>query len=302
MEFNLKPLEVFVTVARLGSFTRAAQALYLTQSTVSAHIQALERALGGPLFQRTTRRQICLTWQGETALPIAREILDHCQALQSLSGPGGEGETLDLAASTVPAQYLLPQALPALRQRYPPVFFQVRQGDSSQVIQWMTENGAELGIVGAPAQRPGLLCVPFLTERLVIAAPNTPPYQRLEGNLTPQLLRTLPFLVREPGSGTRKQADQFLRSLELEPQALNLAAQLESTESILQGVKYGLGVSIVSQYAAREEAAAGRILLFHWDSPLLERQFYLLYRRSAALSPAAAMLLQELPSFYQNLG
>ena len=209
---------------------------------------------------------------------------------------------MSIAASTVPAQYLLPQALPALRQRYPQVFFQVRQGDSSQVIQWMTENGAELGIVGAPAQRPGLLCVPFLTEHLVIAAPNTPPYQRLEGKLTPQLLRTLPFLVREPGSGTRKQADQFLRSLGLEPQTLNLAAQLESTESILQGVKYGLGISIVSQYAAREEAVSGRVLLFHWDSPLLERQFYLLYRRSAALSPAAAMLLQELPSFYQNQG
>ena len=300
---QLKQLEIFVQVARLHSFSRAAEALYLTQPTVSAHMNALEEELGTRLVVRSTK-ELRLTPPGQVLERYAAEILGLCQLAEQevRTAAGAIAGTLSIAASTVPAQYLLPQALPALRQRYPQVFFQVRQGDSSQVIQWMTENGAELGIVGAPAQRPGLLCVPFLTERLVIAAPNTPPYQRLEGNLTPQLLRTLPFLVREPGSGTRKQADQFLRSLELEPQALNLAAQLESTESILQGVKYGLGVSIVSQYAAREEAAAGRILLFHWDSPLLERQFYLLYRRSAALSPAAAMLLQELPSFYQNQG
>lgn len=300
---QLKQLEIFVQVARLHSFSRAAEALYLTQPTVSAHMNALEEELGTRLVVRSTK-ELRLTPPGQVLERYAAEILGLCQRAEQevRTAAGAIAGTLSIAASTVPAQYLLPQALPALRQRYPQVFFQVRQGDSSQVIQWMTENGAELGIVGAPAQRPGLLCVPFLTERLVIAAPNTPPYQHLEGNLTPQLLRTLPFLVREPGSGTRKQADQFLRSLGLEPQALNLAAQLESTESILQGVKYGLGVSIVSQYAAREEAAAGRILLFHWDSPLLERQFYLLYRRSAALSPAAAMLLQELPSFYQNQG
>ena len=300
---QLKQLEIFVQVARLRSFSRAAEALYLTQPTVSAHMNALEEELGIRLVVRSTK-ELRLTPPGQVLERYAAEILGLCQRAEQevRTAAGAIAGTLSIAASTVPAQYLLPQALPALRQRYPQVFFQVRQGDSSQVIQWMTENGAELGIVGAPALRPGLLCVPFLTEHLVIAAPNTPPYQRLEGKLTPQLLRTLPFLVREPGSGTRKQADQFLRSLGLEPQTLNLAAQLESTESILQGVKYGLGISIVSQYAAREEAVSGRVLLFHWDSPLLERQFYLLYRRSAALSPAAAMLLQELPSFYQNQG
>lgn len=300
---QLKQLEIFVQVARLRSFSRAAEALYLTQPTVSAHMSALEEELGAQLVVRSTR-ELRLTPPGQVLEHYAAEILGLCQRAEQevRTAAAAIAGTLSIAASSVPAQYLLPQALPALRQRYPQVFFQVRQGDSSQVTQWMTENGAELGIVGAPAQRTGLLCVPFLTERLVIAAPNTPPYRRLEGKLTPELLRTLPFLVREPGSGTRKQADQFLRSLGLEPQALNLAAQLESTESILQGVKYGLGISIVSQYAAQEEAASGSLLLFHWDSPLLERQFYLLYRRSAPLSPAAAMLLQELPSFYQNQG
>ena len=298
---QLKQLEIFVQVARLHSFSRAAEALYLTQPTVSAHMNALEEELGTRLVVRSTK-ELRLTPPGQVLERYAAEILGLCQLAEQevRTAAGAIAGTLSIAASTVPAQYLLPQALPALRQRYPQVFFQVRQGDSSQVIQWMTESGAELGIVGAPAQRPGLLCVPFLTERLVIAAPNTPPYQHLEGNLTPQLLRTLPFLVREPGSGTRKQADQFLRSLGLEPQALNLAAQLESTESILQGVKNGLGISILSGCAAKEAAQEGKILLFAPESPLLERQFYLLYRRSSPLSPAAAMLVEELLYFYRD--
>ena len=298
---QLKQLEVFSQVARLRSFSRAAEALYLTQPTVSAHIAALEEELGVPLVVRSTK-QLRLTAAGRVLARYAAEIQGLCQraaqdvrtAASSIAG------TLSIAASTVPSQYLLPRVLPLLRRRYPEVFFQIRQGDSSQVAQWMAESGAELGLVGAPVQRAGLLCVPFLTERLVIAAPNTPEYRALEGQMTPQRLREAPFLVREPGSGTRRQAEQYLKGIGLELKSLTLAAQLESTESILQGVKNGLGISILSGCAAQEAAAEGKILVFAPESPLLERQFYLLYRRSSPLSPAAAMLVEELRYFYRD--
>lgn len=298
---QLKQLEVFSQVARLRSFSRAAEALYLTQPTVSAHIAALEEELGVPLVVRSTK-QLRLTAAGRVLARYAAEIQGLCQraaqdvrtAASSIAG------TLSIAASTVPSQYLLPRVLPLLRRRYPEVFFQIRQGDSSQVAQWMAESGAELGLVGAPVQRAGLLCVPFLTERLVIAAPNTPEYRALEGQMTSQRLREAPFLVREPGSGTRRQAEQYLKGIGLELKSLTLAAQLESTESILQGVKNGLGISILSGCAAQEAAAEGKILVFAPESPLLERQFYLLYRRSSPLSPAAAMLVEELRYFYRD--
>ena len=298
---QLKQLEIFVQVARLRSFSKAAEALYLTQPTVSAHVAALEDELGTQLVVRSTK-ELRLTAAGRVLGRYAAEILGLCQraaqdvrtAASSISG------TLSIAASTVPSQYLLPQVLPLLRQRYPEVFFQIRQGDSSQVAQWMAENGAELGLVGAPVQRTGLLCVPFLTEQLVIATPNTPEYRALNGQMTPEVLRKSPFLVREPGSGTRKQAEQYLKGMGLDPKSLTLAAQLESTESTLQGVKNGLGVSILSGCAAREGAETGKILIFAPESPLLERQFYLLYRRSSPLSPAAAMLVEELLCFYRN--
>ena len=297
---QLKQLEVFSQVARLHSFSKAAEALYLTQPTVSAHIGALEEELGVQLVVRSTK-QLRLTAPGRVLSHYAVEILGLCQraeqdvrtAASALTG------TLTVAASTVPSQYLLPQVLPQLRRRCPEIFFQVRQGDSGQVVQWMAEHGAELGIVGAPVQRAGLLCVPFLTERLVVAAPDTPEYRALEGEMPLEVLAAAPFLVREPGSGTRKRSEQFLRGVGVDPRSLRLAAQLESTESILQGVKNGLGVSIVSGHAAREYQQRGGILLFSYDSPLLERQFYLLYRRSSPLSPAASMLLQELFQYYR---
>ncbi|WP_297289335.1 selenium metabolism-associated LysR family transcriptional regulator [uncultured Flavonifractor sp.] len=298
---QLKQLEVFLQVARQRSFSKAAEALYLTQPTVSAHVAALEEELGAKLVVRSTK-ELRLTAGGRVLSRYAAEILGLCQraaqdvrtATSSIAG------TLSIAASTVPSQYLLPQVLPLLRQRYPQVFFQIRQGDSGQVAQWMMENGAELGLVGAPVQRAGLLCVPFLAERLVIATPNAPEYRRLEGQMTPEILRRAPFLMREPGSGTRKQAEQYLKGVGLEPKSLTLAAQLESTESILQGVKNGLGISILSEWAAKEAAQEGKILVFAPESPLLERQFYLLYRRSSPLSPAAAMLVEELRYFYRD--
>ena len=298
---QLKQLEVFLQVARQRSFSKAAEALYLTQPTVSAHVAALEEELGAKLVVRSTK-ELRLTAGGRVLSRYAAEILGLCQraaqdvrtATSSIAG------TLSIAASTVPSQYLLPQVLPLLRQRYPQVFFQIRQGDSGQVAQWMMENGAELGLVGAPVQRAGLLCVPFLAERLVIATPNVPEYRRLEGQMTPEILRRAPFLMREPGSGTRKQAEQYLKGVGLEPKSLTLAAQLESTESILQGVKNGLGISILSEWAAKEAAQEGKILVFAPESPLLERQFYLLYRRSSPLSAAAAMLVEELRYFFRD--
>ena len=298
---QLKQLEIFLQVAQLRSFSKAAEALYLTQPTVSAHMAALEEELGARLVVRSTK-ELRLTAPGRVLSRYAAEILGLCQrAAQDVrTAASAITGTLSIAASTVPSQYLLPQVLPLLRQRYPDVFFQIRQGDSSQVTQWMAEHGAELGLVGAPVQRVGLLCVPFLTERLVIVTPNTPEYQALQGEMPVEVLKQAPYLVREPGSGTRKQGEQYLRGIGVDPKDLCLAAQLESTESILQGVKNGLGISILSGCAAREGVEEGKILAFAPQSPLLERQFYLLYRRSSPLSPAASMLVEELLHFYQD--
>ena len=156
---QLKQLEVFVQVARLKSFSKAADALYLTQPTISAHISALEGELGSKLVVRSTK-EIQLTATGNILYGYANQILGLCErAEQEVKTASSDIQgALSIAASTVPSQYLLPRILPHLRKRYPKVFFQVFQGDSSQVAQRIFENGAEMGIIGSPVQKAGCVC------------------------------------------------------------------------------------------------------------------------------------------------
>lgn len=296
---QLKQLEVLVQVARLKSFSKAADALYLTQPTISAHISALESDLGSKLVVRSTK-EIQLTPTGNILYGYATQILGLCErAEMDVKNASSDVQgALSVAASTVPAQYLLPRILPHLRKLYPKVFFQIFQGDSTQVAQRVFEHTAELGIIGSSIQRTGCVCTPFFSEHMVIVTPNSVEYQNLNGKMTESVLRAAPFLVREAGSGTRKRSEEFLRDIGIDPRTLNLAAQLESTESILQGVKNGLGISIVSGMAAGDYAHVGSVLSFDYESPLLVRQFYLIHHKSRPLSPAAAILLQELPRFF----
>ena len=286
VEFNLKQLEVFVTVARLASFTRAAQALYLTQSTVSAHIQALERALGGPLFQRTTRRQICLTWQGEAALPMAREILDRCQALQGLAGPGGEGETLDLAASTVPAQCLLPGLMAGFSRLRPGCRFRLRKGDSAQVHRLLEEGSASIGFVGAALDQAAYRYQPVLEDKLVLVTANLPRFRALrERGAMGRALLEEPMLCREPGSGTRQRFDAYLERLGIQPSELRVVAQIDQPEAILGAVESGLGVSVCSALVVQDRVERGSLLTFELEEEGFHRSLYLAVRRERELSP-----------------
>ena len=117
-DINLKQLEVFVTTAEYGSFTRAADVLYLSQSTVSSHIRSLEETLGVLLFDRAARRRVALTEAGKRIYPTAREIVDRCRALQS-NLPEREGNLLTGGVSTVPAQYLIPRLLADFSRQRP---------------------------------------------------------------------------------------------------------------------------------------------------------------------------------------
>ena len=285
VEFSLKQLEVFAAVARLGSFTKAAQALYLTQSTVSAHIQALERALGGPLFQRTARRQVCLTWQGEAALPVTLEILDRCQALESLVGSGMEGETLDLAASTVPAQCLLPSLMTGFSRLRPRCRFRLRKGDSAQVHRLLEEGIVAVGFVGADLDPEHCLYEPVLQDQLVLLTANTARFRALrdQGVLGRALLGE-PMLCREPGSGTRQRFDDYLKRLGTDPGDLRVVAQIDQPDALLGAVASGLGVTVCSALAARDRLEQGRLLSFQLEEEGFRRSLYLVTRRDRTLT------------------
>ena len=285
LEFSLKQLEVFVTVARLGSFTRAAQVLYLTQSTVSAHIQALERTLGGPLFQRSSRRQVCLTWQGEAALPVAREILNRCRTLEGIVRPRADGETLHMAASTVPAQCLLPGLMADFSRQHPGCRFRLRKGDSDQVHRLLEEGSVGLGFAGAALDPERFLYEPVLQDKLVLITANTPRFRTMQeqGVLGRELLGE-PILCREAGSGTQQRFDAYLKQIGMDLGSLYVVAQIDQPDTILSAVADGLGVSVCSALAARDRLEQGSLLSFELEEESCCRNLYLVICRDHVLT------------------
>lgn len=286
LEFNLRQLEAFVAAAETGSFTRAAQALYLTQSTVSAHIQALEKALGQPLFYRDARKAITLTEAGKAAYPRAREILSRCQAFQTAFLDPSRGQTLELAASTVPCKCLLPQLMAGFLARHTNCRYQLRKGDSTQVHRWLADGQARLGFVGARLDEGQFRYQPLLRDKLVLVTANTDHYRTLqvEGRLGRDLLRE-PLILREDGSGTRRWFDAYLQRTGVDREELRIVAEIDQPETILSSVASGMGVSVCSALAARDSMEAGRLLAFDLDADGFYRELCLAVLRETVLSP-----------------
>ena len=172
-EFSLKQLEIFVAVAELNSFTRAAKELYLTQSTVSAHISSLESALGARLISRDTRRQVHLTTEGQKLYPAAKRVLADCRELKALLQGDATALPLSLGASTVPAQYVLPELLSAFLKQHADCRYLLKRGDSTQIHELLQSGEIRIGFVGAAQNQDSLCYVPVAADRLVMVTENS---------------------------------------------------------------------------------------------------------------------------------
>lgn len=269
--------------------------MLLAQPTVSSHVRALETELGAKLFVRSTKG-LSLTPQGRLFYTYASQIMHFSERAQAELTAMEETQknTLTVAASTVPAQYLLPSVLPAVKQLYPKTRFCIRQGDSASAANDVLNGDAEVAIVGSRDARPHLRYLPLMEEPLVVAAPNTPFFRSMKGSIEPDVLQNFPFLAREAGSGTRKNTEAFLIAAGVLLDEMQIVAEMPSTECVLRGVESGLGISIVSKLAADYFTGAGKLLLFPLSGPLATRQFYTVTREDVPLSPAARCMLDML--------
>ena len=292
---HFKQLEVFVNVVRLKSFSKAAEVVYLSQPTVSAHINALEEELDTKLIVRSTK-EVYPSKAGKIFYKYALDMLDlRDTAVADVKSSSTQVKgMLDIAASAVPSLYLLPRVIPGLLEKYPQLTFSIKQYDSVEVVHRIIDMDAEVGVTGAMFEKSGCVFEPVARDRLMIITPNTPEYAALNGRITPEIIRGSRFISREYGSGTRKESETFLRGIGVDPSALRISVQLESTESVIQGVKNNLGISIVSKYACQDCLASGGILAFDYESPGLDRDFYAVYRKNRPLSPAAEAFIHEL--------
>lgn len=175
---NLRQLEAFIKVSDSKSFSKAAQELYLTQPTVSAHIQTLEKELKVRLFVRNTKT-VKLSEDGKTLYQYARQMIELEQEIQSMFSKAAEQKErcITIATSTIPAQYILPDILVKFRERFPKEQFRIVESDSSTVIEQVASHLVDIGFSGTVIEKANCKYIPFYQDDLVVIMPNTKEYQ-----------------------------------------------------------------------------------------------------------------------------
>ena len=284
---NLRQLEIFSAVVDAGSFTAAAEKLYLAQSTVSDNVRALEELLHLKLFHRESKRRLTLTLEGKRVYRYAQDILGRCSALL-LDVAVDSALELTLGASTVPAQSLLPGYMARFARENPACRCTLLCGDSAAVQQMLLNGDIHLGFVGSADDRQDLIYEPIAEDRLVLITPNTPRFAALktQGVLGCELFRE-PFLFRERGSGTQKVIDNYLSEIRLDPQVIHTVAYVSDPTVLQRLVAEGTGVSILSALTVQEAVAAGQLLQFELDETPVRRSIYMARRRKSSMSAPA---------------
>ena len=289
---ELRPLEIFCRVVEQKSFTAAARVLGMAQASVSERIASLESDLGLQLLDRLGRT-VTPTAAGERLYEGARELLRSRDALLSeLAGFGAaDTGTLEVAASTIPAEYYLPDAVARFVSKRPKVKVTVRVGDSDEVCERVLRGEVQLGIVGAKPEDPQLRSTALWRDALVAICPPAHPFARLE-EVPLQSLLEEPMVVRESGSGTQKTLEAALGRKR--PVSLKVAAQFGSTAAVKRAVAAGLGVAVVSAASVTLEVRARELVQVALRPPLPERRLWAVVDARRAQGPLCDAFLQFL--------
>ena len=297
---ELKKLEVFCKVVELKSFTRCAESVLLSQPTVSEHIRGLEEELGQKLIDRLGR-EVSPTPVGRLLYTYGVRILRlQRDALQAVEQYGGKlvGRIM-LGSSTIPGTYILPGLIGQFRDRYPSIRATLRIAGSELIAAQVLDGELEIGVIGARWGEKGLEWIPHFADRLTLVV-NAGHRWAGRGEVTLAELTEEPFILRESESGTRKVVDQILEDHGIRPASLKEVAEIGSTAAIIEAVRAGIGVSVLSAKAVERDVRAGTLATVAIKDVRLERPFYLIRRRNRELSPAAAVFLAFLQAENAN--
>jgi len=294
---DARQLEIFVKVAELGSFSKAAEALFLTQPTVSEHIRGLEEELGVRLLDRLGRGA-APTKAGQLLLGYGRRILElHREARQALDQFQGRmsGE-LVIAASTIPGEYVLPALIGRFKEKYPDIAISLLIGDTQRAVEWVLEGRAELAVAGAQIDHRALEYRELMPDELVLVVSAAHPWHGKK-TATLEEVRAEPLIVRERGSGSRQALEKALAEVGLDLSDFRVVGEMGSTQAIKQGVKAGVGISLISKRAVAEECQHGTLHCVKVKDLRFSRAFYLVTSTTRSRSPLAeafrAFLISE---------
>ena len=295
---ELKHLLSYATVVRLGSFSRAAEELYIAQPTISLHVRQLEEELQTKLLIRTTKR-LELTEKGREVYECAVSILQLRDRITEKCSDGGR-QIIRLGASTIPSAYLLPEILPAYVKQHPATYFTIDQGDSRSVTEKLAEGVIDIGLIGMKPASTDIAAEPFCEDAVVIITPVREPFLTMKESHSATLQRLFeePVILREEGSGSLKAADTFLANAGYDGDELRVAARTNDPEAIKNLVAGGMGISMISSKAAEDYSRENRVLVFDFPEISGSRQFYIATRKHVGLPASAERFLRFVKEFY----
>ena len=297
---DLWQLHIFCRVVECKSFSKAAEAVHLSQPTVSSHIKDLEDHFGCPLIDRMSKKA-APTQAGRLLYGYARRMLALREEAQTALAQyqGKMQGHLVIGGSTIPGGYLLPRVIGKFKMEYPRIRPSLIIADTERIIAGIAEGSIELGVVGAESRDKNILQERLIDDEMRLIVPADHPWSALQKVLLERLLSE-PFIIRERGSGTLKSMQERLKQRGRSIDELNVVAEMGSTEAVRQGIKDGIGVSILSTLAVTEDLDSGALKALSVEGLDLTRGLYITRHRQRSLSPLAAAFVEFLKNHLQR--
>jgi len=289
---DIHQLRVFTSVFKNKSFSKASEELHLTQPTISDHIRTLENEFDCKLFDRLGRT-IIPTREAEALYSHAVEIIEKVNALKEAIGQFKKEITgeLIIGASTIPGTYLLPPMMVAFQKRYPSISFQILISDSRNIIERVSKQELLLGIVGAKLSNEQIYYIPFVEDELIVVSS---PYLIKKGKVSLKELINYPMVLRETGSGTRREAEKILEGKGLSLESIKISGIFGSTDAVKQAVKAGLGFSILSRFSVTDELKFEILKEIKLSDIRMKRKFYIITHKKRTLPQAYKVFLEHI--------
>jgi DNA-binding transcriptional LysR family regulator len=284
-------LQVFHTVARLLSFTKAAESLHMTQPAVTFQVRQFEEYFNTRLFDRTHNR-ISLTEAGQRVYEFADRIFDlYGEMENAVRDMTGEIRgVLIIGASTTIAEYMLPALLGDFKKKYPDVNVHLRVSNSDGVVSMVENNDIDLGVVESPVMNKNLVVEDCRKDRLVAIVTPQHPLASRQKIKVPELLEYA-YITREEGSGTREVIQDYLSEQGMNSSDVHISMELGSPEAIKGAVEAGMGVAIVSEVTIHKELQLGTLVALELD-PQIKRPFSFVHQKQKFRQRAMDELLE----------
>ena len=291
IDFDLRQLEIFMNIVDLKSFSKAAKVVFLAQASVSERIATLEEMVGVRLLDRLGR-EVTPTKAGELLYKHAVLLLDMkktaCLEMQEFMGV--KRGDIRLGGSTIPGEYILPKILGLFCWDHPMISVNLSVADSVSIETSVLSGGLELGVIGSKTTKKPLICQELWADELVLAIPAQHQWAGRE-SVSVEALFEEPFIFRERGSGTFKIFDKYLRAKGTRGlNALKAVARFGTSTAVKEGIKAGLGISILSSRALETELASGVMKTLKVENLSMHRSFYLIRDKRRVSSPLCIAL------------